>query len=363
MSRILKVSQSDYRVKVQDGGTITLDTGANVPVTPNGWIGGVVITGDLLVMGNTTTVETANMAIEDNIILLNKGELGTNGITEGTAGVQIQRSNNSASSVFPDVQILFDESVNHWNPRDVGSSIQDGTFVLKSTSDSSQSVTSGLRVAAVVAPGGADLVFDMANTVHMLKLVRTTDYSSRVLDDNHIPNRRWVTDYVESGTLTPGQADVERFYNGTVNPGTGEVTINSQGWARNELNTPSIEFSIRNSGDTTPTLRAKIISTGLYVDDIRLFGNTIQTVPASGVSNNLILTAVTNNVEVNAVLNLDDQTAAPLSTIGKTKLYSKAQLTPRISEYPGKTGLFFTNEITSDELVAKNRALLFSMLF
>lgn len=361
MSRILKVSESDYRIKVQSSGTITLDTGVDV--------GTVVVTGNLVVQGETTTVNTTNMTIEDNIILLNKGEENVGalpppangGITEDSAGIQIQRSLNSSSVYFPDAQILFDESVDHWNPRD--GETQQGTFVLKSTADNSSSVTSGLRTAAIVAPGGSDLVFDMTGTEHVLKLVNTTDYSSRITDDNHIPNRRWVTDYVEAGTFVEGQADVDRYYNGTVDPGTGLVTINSMGVAKNDLNTPSLEFYIRDSGSSTPSLRAKIINTGLYVDDIRLFGNTIQTVPASGVSNNLILTAVTENVEVNAVLNLDDRAAGSSSVPGKTRIYSRSQLTPRVSSYPGNTGVFITNNVTSDELVAKNRALLFSMLF
>jgi hypothetical protein len=48
MSRILNVSASDYRVKVQSGGTITLDVG----VSP----GKVVITCDLDVVGTTPTM-------------------------------------------------------------------------------------------------------------------------------------------------------------------------------------------------------------------------------------------------------------------------------------------------------------------
>ena len=64
MSRILKVSQSDYRVKVADGGTITLDTGSEE--------GLVLITGNLTVLGNTTSIDTQQMVVEDNILTLNR---------------------------------------------------------------------------------------------------------------------------------------------------------------------------------------------------------------------------------------------------------------------------------------------------
>ena len=96
MSKILRVSESDYRIKVKDTGTITLDTGVEQ--------GTVVITGDLLVKGNTTTVDTANLTIEDNIILLNKGETGA-GVTEETSGLEIDRGSLS------NAQFIWDETV------------------------------------------------------------------------------------------------------------------------------------------------------------------------------------------------------------------------------------------------------------
>lgn len=348
MSRILKVSESDYRVKVQDGGTITLDSGVHTPVIPNTWTGGVVITGDLLVMGDTTTVSTTNLDIEDNIIRLNVGETGA-GITEGTSGLEIVRGSLSNAT------LVFDENVEHWNP--TTSSNISGTFVAKLTNNEK----TGLQVSTLVGPAsGLDLIFDMQNDVGVLKLANTTNYSDRVTEDDHIPNRRWVTDYVESGTVVPGQADVDRYYNGTVNPSTGAVTINAMGIAKLTGNASSLEFYIRNSGDISESLRAKIINTGLYVDSIQTFGSTIQ--QHDGVEN-LILTAANNNVEVNAVFNLDDQLSVPSAVPGKTKIFSRAQLTPRLSQYPGKTGIFFANSVNSDELVSKNRALLFSMIF
>lgn len=348
MSRILKVSQSDYRVKVQTGGTITLDSGVHTPVIPNTWTGGVVITGDLLVMGDTTTVSTTNLDVEDNIIRLNIGETGA-GITEGTSGIEIDRGS------LPNARFLFNESISHWNP-ETSQNIS-GTFVL----DLENNKKSGLQVSTLVGPAsGLDLIFDMQNATGVLKVANTTDYSSRVTDDNHIPNKRWVTDYVEAGTLIEGRADVDRYYAGTVNPVTEEVTIHSLGIAKYENSAPSLEFYIRGTNDSTPSIRAKIINSGLYVDGIQLFGNAIQ---QHNGDENLILTAANNNVEVEAVFNLNDQSSVPGSLVGTTKIYSRSQLTPQLREYPGKTGLFFTNAVNSDELVSKNRALLFSMIF
>ena len=55
MSRVLKVSNSDYRIKVKDSGSITLDTGLS--------LGTVYVTGDLVVKGNTTTINTSQTTI------------------------------------------------------------------------------------------------------------------------------------------------------------------------------------------------------------------------------------------------------------------------------------------------------------
>jgi hypothetical protein len=64
----------------------------------------VIIDGNLTVSGSTTSVETTNSTITDNIIVLNEGESGA-GITSGTSGIEIDRG--SADNV----SIVYDDSV------------------------------------------------------------------------------------------------------------------------------------------------------------------------------------------------------------------------------------------------------------
>ena len=47
-TKVLALPNSDYKIKAKESGTITLDTGLG--------LGSVVVTGDLTVTGNTTTV-------------------------------------------------------------------------------------------------------------------------------------------------------------------------------------------------------------------------------------------------------------------------------------------------------------------
>ena len=93
MTKYLNIHNENYKIKVQSGGRITLDTGVDV--------GEVVITGNLRIEGTTTTVESQNTVIKDNIIRLNDGETG-NGVSLDESGLVIDRGN------FVDVEWVFD---------------------------------------------------------------------------------------------------------------------------------------------------------------------------------------------------------------------------------------------------------------
>lgn len=309
MSKIVKVSQSDYRLKVKDSGTITLDTGFDV--------GLVVITGDLLVKGNTTTIDTANLQIEDNIIVLNKGE-GAAGVTEGTAGLEIDRGS------LANAQFLWDETIDKFAFRlDTG-------------------VLSGIVVGNIATDPTTNLQFDMQTGGGTLRIINSTGYESRVTDANDVPNRKFVTDYV---LASGGLALTDKIFFPLLGHVPGDEDTILQAFETN------IRFSVKSGG--TLNQRAQITAQGLTVDDINIFNDTIQNTG----SEDLILTAATNHVRIDAILDLDDQTVDPAATGGVSRIYSKS------TGGAGKTGLFFTNNTTTDELVSKNRALLFSMLF
>ena len=67
----------------------------------------VVVAGDLTVQGTTTSIETTNTTITDNVIVLNEGEVGA-GITATTAGIEIDRGSES------NVTFVYDDSVDKW---------------------------------------------------------------------------------------------------------------------------------------------------------------------------------------------------------------------------------------------------------
>jgi hypothetical protein len=65
--------------------------------------GNLTVGGNLIVNGTQTTINSTTVSTKDNIIELNKGELGT-GVTAGSAGLKIDRGQANAYA------IIFDES-------------------------------------------------------------------------------------------------------------------------------------------------------------------------------------------------------------------------------------------------------------
>jgi hypothetical protein len=106
MGQVLKVN-GDYDIITADAGTITLNTGFNV--------GTVRVTGNLIVDGDTLTVSAENLNVQDNIIILNFGETGTSfvpggGVSLRYSGIQIDRG-----AILPPASIVYDELADSWN--------------------------------------------------------------------------------------------------------------------------------------------------------------------------------------------------------------------------------------------------------
>ena len=81
-------------------GAVTLSLPANVTISNN-----LIVTGDLTVNGNTTTVNTEQLNVEDNIITLNSGVTGAPTLN---SGVEINRGTST------DVAILWNETTDKW---------------------------------------------------------------------------------------------------------------------------------------------------------------------------------------------------------------------------------------------------------
>lgn len=323
MSRILKVSQGDYVVQVQSGGNIVLNTGTSV--------GTVTITGNLDVKGTTTTVESTTTTVQDNVLQLNFGQSG-DGISSALgyqSGIEIERGSRD------NAQLVFSEQVNHYDAVIENNVV--GTFRFLTANASTNSVAlSGIQVRSIANDGTKDLTFDMQNGTSVLRIANSTNYEYRVVEDNDVPNKKYVNDYVAA---TGGVANVSNIHYPLLGPSFNSIV---------QTTANTIDFVVASN------LKAQISSAGVAINNILISADTITDTSLS----NLILTATTNNVEINAVLNLDNQISTPTAVSGKTKIWSTA------TEGPGRSGIYFANNTpNTDELVSKGRALLFSILF
>lgn len=331
MSKFLHVPTGEYKIVVQQGNQITLDTNPNRSDI-NNQQGKVVITGDLEVWGNQTTVESEIMVVKDNIIVINDGENGA-GVTLDIAGLRIDRGTES------DAYMIFDENLSWVDP--VTATTKAGAFTFRNESGA----LVGLR-ANSISTGGGNLYLINSGT-GVISVTGTTDYENQVTDDDDITNKKYVDDAITTAFAT---VFLTQIGDGVVDPSTVKVLDNE---------TTGNASLIRVSVDNTTV--AEFYEDRLELTDIRITGTMIETTSSD---QDLILSAPgTGSIRINDILHLnsvpgiDDVTLVPSFPTNGTKLYITSQST-------GGTGIYFANsEQTRDELISNNRSLVYSMIF
>ena len=334
MSKFLKIPNGDYKVAVQPGGTITLDTGEAS--------GQVVITGDLVVEGDTTTVNTANLLVEDNTILLNKGETSA-GISLDTAGIQIDRG------TLPDAILAFDETIPYTVPvgiPDIGGTSVSGAFVLKDNNG----ILRALRTN-VINTGGGNLNL-IGSGLGVINVSGTVNYEDRVLDDDDIPNKLWVVQELQkigdSVTVT-GLADFDT-----------EITIRDS--VRSEIDNSRIRFTV-DAVDVAQIDDSRAIFHGLVITDTTIEvknPSPLQAVDYTAIDMTLKHPDSSSAVVIDTTLGLKpilSELFFPDAPTEGARIYSS-------TESIGGTGVYFVNEEgTRDEMVSRSRAILYGIIF
>lgn len=425
MSKVLRVPNSDYKIVVGEGKNIYLDTTG----TRNNGAGKVIVTGDLEVRGDTTTIESTISTISDNIIVLSAGNQ-SDGLPSSldrpySSGIEIDRG------TFTNARWVYDDSIT-WS---LGGTVSGtGTWL-------AEQGTQRLPIATPGIVAGGNLYVSVGNGV--ITVQGSTNYEEKVFrydgglitpdpitgsvieNDDAIPNAKAVADFVDYSfvnigisSITQDNSSVAVLDKNNVIAAVVEVgsrttirTVNSHGYQTgesititgvtsapvdtfiNSLNgtwtvtaTPTettIEINkstsggdaanyVSNSGRAVSdnsriaftvenTEIASIYQNRFELYDLQMFGTELSTTLSN---TNLYLSAPgTGAVVIKDVLQLtetpneDDGGIDPSAPSEGIRLYSK-------SEGTGKTGLYVVNAAsTSDEIISKNRALLFSMLF
>ena len=317
MTQVVRVN-GDLKIKATNTSTITFDSRD------------VVVTGNLNVLGETTSVEVNNLQIEDNIITVNKGETGVNGVTEGYAGVEVDRG------VLNKVAIVYNETDDLWE------------FV-EQTLTGYSTTTSKLRINRIETDlsagldGNLLLIGDHVGVVTLPNLEFPNDYTTQILNRsnaNDVPNKGYV-DYAISNAPPPrdvGSADTR-------------ILARDKDVFNDLVTVSSITVSVDNFTN------ARFYSNRTELHNFEIRDNIIET-PVTG-QNMVLSTSGSGKVEVNYGIQLDQLSISltdPTPVVGSSIIYSRA---PGVAD----SGVYFVNSSKADELISKNKALVFSMLF
>jgi len=324
MASVVQIPEDDYIIKVQPGGTITLDTGASQ--------GEVIFTGNFTVAGTQTIISSTNLDVTDNIITVNYGETGS-GISLGTAGLRVDRGNAS------DAQVIFDETPSWTDP--ITDTLIQGLWTFKKANGE----LTAIQTVAINTNGG-DLNLINAGT-GVISVTGTNNYEDNLSDDDHIPNKKYVDDEIISALTNTFQRRIEE---GTTSKSFVEVRDQEVSGVPSRVN-----FNI--DGTNVGSVFADRFEFG----DIRITNNMIETTASD---TPMILSApgtggieILDNVTLTTTPAIDDVLVDPAAPTNGLKLYVKTPET-------GGTGLFFKHSNgNSSEVISRNNALLLSMLF
>ena len=199
MSRIIKVEDGSYTIKVEAGQNIILDTRRDTLTA-----GKVEVRGDLEVSGITTSIQSTDTVIKDNLITLNDGQVGA-GISSSktwynfsnTAGFEIDRGSRAKAA------LLFDENLNWYKGGDSGL----GTFsFVDQTGQLLPLYTNGIQSEGSLFINTGPGIIDVTNSINYERNIFYYDpLTDRIAvnpetgnvsyDDDRIPNTKAIEDY------------------------------------------------------------------------------------------------------------------------------------------------------------------------
>jgi hypothetical protein len=334
MGQVIQVN-GDYNIKAKDGARITLDTGPQV--------GEVLVTGNLVVNGETLTVSTTNLQVHDNIITLNYGETGA-GVTLRYSGIEVDRGSLIKTA------FVYDENDGSWN---IGEGTSTGGYSF---------VNSSLRLKQVLTNAvtdNGDLTLIGTGT-GVVKVTGTADYENQVTDDDDIPNKKYVDVAIQTSPTFQIKRDNTRVIafdsDQPVDAGLFPIgpfyvqPLESQVAILVDDNIVGTFFKNRYQAGGLTFFTEAPTPFNSYIPN----ASVIQTTNTN--ANIKLETNGTGKVEVTYAVQYNNSGLTPASVFNSSLLYGG-------SIGPGDTGLHFTNTFKTDEVISKNKALVFSMIF
>ena len=335
-------TNGDYLLKTAEGGKVKIDTGPG--------IGEVRITGNLLVEGDTLTVSAENLNVNDNVIVLNYGETGTifspgGGVTKEYSGIEVDRG--------PSLQrasLIYEEASDVWL---IAHGQAPGPF------NYSQSGLRLLKILTDADTDDGDLTL-IGEGEGVIKVSGTLHYEQQVTDDDDIPNKKYVDDAIQSNPTYQ------------ILRGSGRVISFDNASPLDSLDFPIGPYPNQPSESQVGIVVNDLISATFYDNRVEFGGLTIfseDPTPYDPYMPDAVLIQATNTdanikLETNGTGKVQIAYALQLDAIGTVPgLVNGSSLLYAATPDHGTSGLFYVNSQRNDELIGKNKALLYSMIF
>jgi hypothetical protein len=350
MGQVVQVN-GDYKIKTGEGNDIVLDTGFG--------IGNVRVTGNLLVEGDTLTVSASNLNVNDNIITLNFGETGP-GVTLEYSGIQVDRGTATTAS------FVYNELNDAWQ---IAYGSAESGYRFENTILKVQQIVPDNDADSVSGRKG-DLVLLGNNSSGVVTLANVAgSYAARVTRPDDIPNKEYVDTAIQ---LNPTfqivrdntrvvafdnqiPLDVSIFPVGpySVQPSENKIAVVVDNDIQAEFYNNRIEFKGLTVYNEDPVPGFNILP-----GDIP---NAVVIQATNTNANIKLETTGSGKVEITYALQLDNLGVSPSINSGNLRSDASALYGGPVGA--GTTGIYSLNQDYRDELVNKNRAILFSMLF
>jgi hypothetical protein len=321
MAQVIQTN-GDYTIKTGEGNQIIFDTGPG--------IGEVKVTGNLVVEGDTLTVSAENLQVNDNVIVLNYGETGA-GVSLRYAGIQIDRGTETPAS------IVYDENDDTFN---IAKGSPEGLF---NFSDSAIR-TRYIRTNSDTDSGDLTLI---GSGVGVVKVSGTLNYEQQITEDDDIPNKKYVDDSIrDNPTFQIIDNDSRVIITEKDVAGSLDYLIDNTGYSSFGESAVSVLVD--------GVLNSQFYTNRAVIQQLEFIDNEITNNDTDG--NIYLRTQGTGKLQTNYAIELEKIAVTPSYVADSVITFAQTPAS-------GKTGLYFTNSQGTDELISKNRALLFGMIF
>jgi len=305
----------------------------------------VKITGTLIVEGETISVAAEELKIVDNFIVINDGETGA-GVTLQYAGLQVDRG------TLPPANIIWEESSRAWTIA-IG---EEGNY----NTNESAIITKSILTKPGVDNGNLTLIGEGAGVV---SVAGTTDYELNVMNDDDIPNKKYVDTRIVAKPGHSISADDTFVYiadKDVPNSEPGSVQYYSDATSQFiESNSSAISLIV-DDVLTGQIYSSKAVFKNLEIKNDEGFAAVLTN---KNDGSNLYFKTTTGKLQTDYAIQLTQHASVPSFALNSTLIYAD---TPG----NGTTGLYFVAaadtiaaQYRTDELVSKKRALLYSMIF